>query len=113
VVCSIERVPDIVMAGLDPAIHRIKIFEIIWSQLFVGWIAGSSPAMTESGFSHDAHNSRALLNENDDSRRVFSSRISERVSGGSARWLQSSRSQRRQLTPIGVPWLFSRSKPPA
>ncbi|WP_204338145.1 hypothetical protein, partial [Proteus mirabilis] len=86
---EIQRVSTttIVMAGLDPAIHRIKIFEIIWSQLFVGWIAGSSPAMTESGFSHDAHNSRALLNENDDSRRVFSSRISERVSGGSARWL--------------------------
>src|SRR5438552_1079647 len=57
------------------------------------------------------HTSLALLNENDDTRRVFSSRISVRVSGGSARWLQSSRSQRRQLTPIGVPWLFSRSKP--
>ena len=31
------------------------------------------------------YNSRALLNENDDTRRVFSSRIKVRVNGGSAR----------------------------
>jgi hypothetical protein len=59
------------------------------------------------------HNSRALLNENDDTRRVFSSRIKVRVIGGSARWLQFSRSQSRQLTPIGVPSVFSRSIPVA
>ena len=60
-----------------------------------------------------SHNSRALLNANDDTRRVFSSRISVRVIGGSARWLQFSRSQSRQLTPIGVPSVFSRSMPVA
>jgi hypothetical protein len=59
------------------------------------------------------HSSLALLNANDDSRRVFSSRISVRVTGGSARWLQFSRSQSRQLTPIGVPSAFSRSMPVA
>jgi hypothetical protein len=59
------------------------------------------------------HKSRALLNANDDTRRVFSSRIRVRVIGGSARWLQFSRSQSRQLTPIGVPSAFSRSIPVA
>jgi len=59
------------------------------------------------------HNSRAFENENDDTRRVYSSKISVRVSGGSARWLQFSRSHSRQLTPIGVPWIFSKSRPPA
>jgi hypothetical protein len=59
------------------------------------------------------HNSLALLNANDDTRLVFSSRISVRVIGGSARWLQFSRSQSRQLTPIGVPSVFSRSIPVA
>ena len=59
------------------------------------------------------HNSRALLNANELTRRVFSSRISVRVIGGSARWLQFSRSQSRQLTPIGVPSAFSRSMPVA
>src|SRR6202790_5572797 len=48
------------------------------------------------------HNSLALLNANEETRRVFSSRIKVRVIGGSARWLQFSRSQSRQLTPIGV-----------
>src|SRR5258706_5722573 len=60
-----------------------------------------------------SHNSLALLNANDDTRRVFSSKISVRVIGGSARWLQFSRSQSRQLTPIGVPSAFSRSIPVA
>ena len=55
------------------------------------------------------HNSRAFENENELTRRVFSSRISVRVIGGSARWLQFSRSQSRQLTPIGVPSALSRS----
>ena len=60
-----------------------------------------------------AHNSRALENANELTRRVFSSRISVRVIGGSARWLQFSRSQSRQLTPIGVPSAVSRSIPVA
>jgi hypothetical protein len=47
-----------------------------------------------------------LENANDDTRRVVSSRISVRVIGGSARWLQFLRSQSRQLTPIGVPSAF-------
>ena len=55
------------------------------------------------------HNSLALENANELTRLVFSSRISVRVIGGSARWLQFSRSQSRQLTPIGVPSAFSRS----
>ena len=59
------------------------------------------------------HSSLALLNANDDTRLVFSSRIRVRVIGGSARWLQFSRSQSRQLTPIGVPSAFSRSMPAA
>jgi hypothetical protein len=59
------------------------------------------------------HNSLALENTNELTRRVFSSRISVRVIGGSARWLQFSRSQSRQLTPIGVPSVFSRSIPAA
>ena len=59
------------------------------------------------------HSSRAFENANDDTRRVFSSRISVRVIGGSARWLQFSRSHSRQLTPIGVPSVFSRSMPAA
>ena len=58
-------------------------------------------------------NSRAFENAKDDTRRVFSSRISLRVIGGSARWLQFSRSHSRQLTPIGVPSALSRSKPAA
>ena len=59
------------------------------------------------------HNSLAFENANELTRRVFSSRISVRVIGGSARWLQFSRSQSRQLTPIGVPSAFSRSIPAA
>jgi hypothetical protein len=59
------------------------------------------------------HNSRAFENANELTRRVFSSRINVRVIGGSARWLQFSRSQSRQLTPIGVPSAFSRSIPAA
>ena len=59
------------------------------------------------------HNSRAFENANELTRRVFSSKISVRVIGGSARWLQFSRSQSRQLTPIGVPSAFSRSIPAA
>src|SRR6185295_17150369 len=66
------------------------------------WIARSSRAMTRGGRLHP-HNSLAFENANDDTRRVFSSKISVRVIGGSARWLQFSRSQSRQLTPIGVP----------
>jgi hypothetical protein len=89
-----------------------------------GFDASHRPGMTASGFAslrwqrprHDdgttpGHSSRALLNANDDTRRVFSSRIKVRVIGGSARWLQFSRSQSRQLTPIGVPSVFSRSIP--
>ena len=73
---------------------------------------------TKPGFKTGAHNvhphnSLALENENELTRRVFSSRISVRVIGGSARWLQFSRSQSRQLTPIGVPSVFSRSIPAA
>jgi hypothetical protein len=59
------------------------------------------------------HNSLAFENANELTRRVFSSSISVRVIGGSARWLQFSRSQSRQLTPIGVPSVFSRSIPAA
>src|SRR5215207_2313578 len=59
------------------------------------------------------HNSRAFENANELTRRVFSSKISVRVIGGSARWAQFSRSQSRQLTPIGVPSAFSRSIPAA
>jgi hypothetical protein len=59
------------------------------------------------------HNSRAFENANELTRRVFSSRMSVRVIGGSARWLQFSRSQSRQLTPIGVPSAFSKSIPAA
>jgi hypothetical protein len=73
-------------------------------------------AMTDARREHPTcspHNSLALLNANDDTRLVFSSRISVRVIGGSARWLQFSRSQSRQLTPIGVPSVFSRSIPVA
>ncbi|SEN40720.1 hypothetical protein SAMN05443254_10883 [Bradyrhizobium sp. OK095] len=61
----------------------------------------------------DVHSSRAFENENELTRRVVSSKISVRVIGGSARWAQFSRSQRRQLTPIGVPSAFSRSIPAA
>lgn len=69
---------------------------------------------TGGGFAERSpHNSLALLNANDDTRRVFSSRIKVRVTGGSARWLQFSRSHSRQLTPIGVPSAFSRSMPAA
>src|ERR1700679_2106235 len=75
----------------------------LWVPAFAG--------TTRCGARRDAHNSRALLNVNDDIRRVFSSRISVRVIGGSARWLQFSRSQSRQLTPIGVPSVFSRLSP--
>src|SRR3954470_18595283 len=60
-----------------------------------------------------AHSSRAFENANELTRRVFSSNISVRVIGGSARWAQFSRSQSRQLTPIGVPSAFSRSTPAA
>jgi len=59
------------------------------------------------------HNSLAFENANELTRRVFSSKISVRVIGGSARWLQFSRSQSRQLTPMGVPSAFSRSMPVA
>ena len=70
---------------------------------------GGDDVLKERG----SHNSLAFENANDDTRRVFSSRISVRVIGGSARWLQFSRSQSRQLTPIGVPSAFSRSIPAA
>src|SRR6266704_5887044 len=73
-------------------------------------------AITDARREHSTcspHNSRALLNANDDTRLVFSSKINVRVIGGSARWLQFSRSQSRQLTPIGVPSAFSRSIPGA
>src|SRR5258706_4590305 len=66
-----------------------------------------------AGYDGAPHISRALLKANDDTRRVFSSRIKVRVIGGSARWLQFSRSQSRQLTPIGVPSALSRSIPVA
>ena len=59
------------------------------------------------------YNSLAFENANELTRRVFSSRISVRVIGGSARWLQFSRSQSRQLTPIGVPSAVSRFIPVA
>jgi len=61
----------------------------------------------------DPHSSLALVNAKEETRRVFSSRIKVRVIGGSARWLQFSRSQSRQFTPIGVPSVFSRSIPVA
>src|SRR5438105_101598 len=67
----------------------------------------------EAGGSDPPHSSLALENANDDTRRVFSSRIKLRVIGGSARWLQFSRSQSLQLTPMGVPSAFSRSMPAA
>src|SRR3984893_15453091 len=113
----------LVMPGLDPGIHPSS------QDHFRGrWIAGHRraeatpsfgrlcPAMTDGRREHSTcrpYNSLALLNANDDTRRVFSSRISVRVIGGSARWLQFSRSQSRQLTPIGVPSVFSRSMPVA
>jgi hypothetical protein len=60
-----------------------------------------------------SQNSRALENANELTRRVFSSKIRVRVIGGSARWLQFSRSHRRQLTPTGVPSALSKSTPAA
>ncbi|MGY4291669.1 hypothetical protein ACVWXO_010935 [Bradyrhizobium sp. LM2.7] len=60
-----------------------------------------------------SHSSRAFENANELTRRVVSSKISVRVIGGSARWAQFSRSHSRQLTPIGVPSVFSRSMPEA
>jgi hypothetical protein len=60
-----------------------------------------------------SYSSRALLNAKLVTRRVFSSRIRVRVIGGSARWAQFSRSQSRQLTPIGVPSAVSRFMPAA
>jgi hypothetical protein len=60
-----------------------------------------------------SQSSRAFENANELTRRVVSSRIRVRVIGGSARWLQFSRSQSRQLTPIGVPSVLSRSMPVA
>jgi hypothetical protein len=101
----------LVMPGLDPGIHLSS-----QDHFRRRWIAGSSPAMTDGRREHSTcspHNSLALLNANEDTRLVFSSRISVRVIGGSARWLQFSRSQSRQLTPIGVPSVFSRSIPVA
>jgi len=86
------------------ACHRARIRAARWL------------AMTDARREHSTrspHNSRALLNANDDTRLVFSSKINVRVIGGSARWLQFSRSQSRQLTPIGVPSVFSRSIPVA
>src|SRR6187399_3148484 len=77
----------------------------------VGW--GFFLTLQGKGRTSGLYNSRALENANDDTRRVFSSRIRVRVIGGSARWLQFSRSQSRQLTPIGVPSAFSRSMPAA
>ncbi len=79
-----------------PAVHFIRV---------------DPPPPGEGGSS--PHSSLALLNANDDTRLVFSSRIKVRVIGGSARWLQFSRSQSLQLTPIGVPSTFSRSIPVA
>jgi hypothetical protein len=75
--------------------------------------AGYDGLCEATGYASASHNSRALENANDDTRRVFSSRIKVRVIGGSARWLQFSRSQSLQLTPIGVPSVFSRSMPAA
>src|SRR5258708_6164184 len=80
----------------NPAVHFIRV---------------DPPPPGEGGSS--PHSSLALLNANDDTRLVFSSRIKVRVIGGSARWLQFSRSQSLQLTPIGVPSAFSRSIPRA
>ena len=71
------------------------------------------PSPSRARVSKLPHNSRAFENANELTRRVFSSKISVRVIGGSARWLQFSRSQSRQLTPIGVPSAFSRSIPAA
>src|SRR5260370_17147177 len=79
-----------------PAVHFIRV---------------DPPPPGEGGSS--PHSSLALLNANDDTRLVFSSRIKVRVIGGSARWLQFSRSQSLQLTPIGVPSTFSTSIPVA
>src|SRR3569623_1286279 len=59
------------------------------------------------------YSSRAFENANELTRRVVSSRISGRVIGGSARCAQFSRSHRRQLTPIGVTSVFTRSPPAA
>lgn len=78
------------------------------------WIASLHLQWRDSGrCAPPPHNSRAFENTKLDTRRVVSSRISVRVIGGSARWAQFSRSQSRQLTPIGVPSVFSRSMPAA
>ena len=85
-----------------PPARRMTVVGLVWQS----W---EGPRQV----SERPHNSRAFENANDDTRRVFSSKISVRVIGGSARWLQFSRSQSRQLTPIGVPSAFSRSIPAA
>ena len=87
------------------------IAEPVFGRAFARWLATTDARREHSTCS--PHNSRALLNANDDTRLVFSSKINVRVIGGSARWLQFSRSQSRQLTPIGVPSVFSRSIPVA
>jgi hypothetical protein len=93
-------------ARLDPARgrgeERARRVESIENDRALTRLASTTP-----------HSSRALENAKDETRLVFSSRISVRVIGGSARWLQFSRSQSRQLTPIGVPSVFSRSMPDA
>ena len=85
-----------------PTIYHLSRCEM------VGTLRSAHPTAAES-----PHNSLAFENANELTLRVFSSKISVRVIGGSARWLQFSRSQSRQLTPIGVPSAFSRSIPAA
>jgi hypothetical protein len=85
-----------------PTIYHLSRCEM------VGTLRFAHPTVMEP-----PHNSRAFENANELTRRVFSSNISVRVIGGSARWAQFSRSQSRQLTPIGVPSAFSRSIPAA
>src|SRR5712672_1656051 len=106
-----------------PALCRASTSYLRLTQERRGWpgkASGSDAVLRTAMPGHDenanrfqGHNSRALENANDDTRLVFSSRIKVRVIGGSARWLQFSRSQSRQLTPIGVPSAFSRSMPVA
>ena len=86
-----------------PTIYHLSRCEMVG-----GTLRSAHPTVTEY-----PHNSRAFENANELTRRVFSSKISVRVIGGSARWAQFSRSQSRQLTPIGVPSTFSRSIPAA
>ena len=97
-----------------PAKRLLQIVRGHWSiENQLHWVLRLRGARRQIYWGDSPHNSRAFENANDDTRRVFSSRISVRVIGGSARWLQFSRSQSRQLTPIGVPSVFSRSMPAA